>query len=59
MESKIIWLFTFVGLYWAYCLFWGIKGAKSAKTSADYFIAGWLFETSGHTRCDSNGIIRR
>ena len=48
MESKIIWLFTFVGLYWAYCLFWGIKGAKSAKTSTDYFIAGrslgiWVF----------------
>ena len=48
MEPKIIWLFTFVGLYWAYCLFWGIKGAKTAKTSADYFIAGrslgvWVF----------------
>lgn len=48
MEAKIIWLFTFVGLYWAYCLFWGYKGAKSAKTSTDYFIAGrslgiWVF----------------
>jgi len=40
MEAKLVWLFTFVGLYWAYCLFWGIKGARTAKTSADYFIAG-------------------
>ncbi len=42
------WLVGFVGLYWAYCLFWGIKGARSAKTSTDYFLAGrsigiWVF----------------
>ncbi|GBF27247.1 monocarboxylate transport permease protein [bacterium MnTg02] len=48
MEAKIIWLFVFVGLYWAYCIFWGIKGALSAKTASDYFIAGrgislWVF----------------
>ena len=48
MESKIYWLFAFVGLYWAYCIFWGIKGARTAKTSADYFVAGrslglWVF----------------
>tara|TARA_Y100000590_G_scaffold465099_1_gene636360 strand:- start:22826 stop:24682 length:1857 start_codon:yes stop_codon:yes gene_type:complete len=39
---------TFVGMYWAYCLFWGIKGARSARTSTDYFLAGrsiglWVF----------------
>ena len=48
MESKIYWLFAFVGIYWAYCIFWGIKGARTAKTSADYFVAGrslglWVF----------------
>ncbi|MDJ0861502.1 MAG: sodium:solute symporter [Gammaproteobacteria bacterium] len=48
MDAKTIWLFIFVGLYWAYCIFWGIKGALSAKTASDYFIAGrqislWVF----------------
>ncbi len=48
MDAKLIWLIAFVGLYWAYCLFWGFKGARSAKTSADYFLAGrsigvWVF----------------
>ena len=42
------WLVGFVGLYWVYCLFWGFKGARSAKTSTDYFLAGrsigiWVF----------------
>ena len=48
METKIIWLFVFVALYWAYCIFWGIKGAMTARTASDYFIAGrrislWVF----------------
>ena len=48
MSPKLVWLMTFVGLYWAYCLFWGIKGARSARTSTDYFLAGrsigmWVF----------------
>ena len=48
MHSKLIWLAGFVGLYWAYCLYWGFKGAKSAKTSSDYFLASrslgvWVF----------------
>ena len=48
MEEKFIWLIAFVGLYWAYCLFWGFKGARAAKTSTDYFLAGrsigvWVF----------------
>ena len=48
MEAKLYWLFGFVGLYWAYCLFWGIKGAIRSKTSEDYFVAGrsigvWVF----------------
>ena len=48
MEAKIIWLFVFVVLYWAYCIFWGVKGAISSKTASDYFIASrklslWVF----------------
>jgi len=48
MDAKIVWLFIFVALYWSYCIFWGIKGALSAKTASDYFIAGrsislWVF----------------
>ena len=48
MDAKIYWLLAFVGLYWSYCIFWGIKGAITSKTSDDYFIAGrsigtWVF----------------
>ena len=48
MDSRLFWLMTFVGLYWIYCLFWGVKGARSSRTSADYFLAGrsigiWVF----------------
>ena len=48
MEAKLIWLFIFVGIYWAYCLFWGFRGALQSRTSEDYFVAGrsigvWVF----------------
>ncbi len=48
MDAKVVWLFVFVALYWSYCIFWGIKGALSAKTASDYFVAGrqislWVF----------------
>ncbi len=48
MDAKIVWLFIFVVIYWGYCIFWGIKGALSARTASDYFIAGrkislWVF----------------
>jgi len=48
LDPKVIWLFVFVILYWGYCIFWGIKGALSARTASDYFIAGrsisiWVF----------------
>ena len=48
MDAKIVWLFVFVVLYWAYCIYWGIRGAMSANTASDYFIAGrrlslWVF----------------
>jgi Na+/proline symporter len=48
LDAKTIWLFVFVGLYWTYCLFWGIKGALVSRTATDYMIAGrrlgvWVF----------------
>ncbi len=48
MDAKIIWLFIFVVLYWAYCIYWGVRGAQTSKTASDYFIAGrrlslWVF----------------
>jgi len=48
VNEKLIWLSIFVGVYWAYCLFWGFKGAQQARTAADYFVAGrsigvWVF----------------
>lgn len=46
--SPTAWVWTFVGVYWAYCVFWGIKGAQQAKTAGGYMIAGrqlpmWIF----------------
>ena len=46
--EKLVWLLVFTVGYWSYCVFWGIKGARRAKTAADYFIAGrgiglWVF----------------
>jgi solute:Na+ symporter, SSS family len=71
METKVIWLFVFVILYWAYCIFWGIKGALSARTASDYFLAGrrislWVFvlaatatSFSGWTFMGHPGLIYR
>ena len=71
MDPKMMWLFIFVGLYWAYCLFWGIKGALSSKTATDYMIAGrglglWVFvlaatatSFSGWTFMGHPGLIYR
>jgi len=48
MTAMAWWLLIFVGLYWSYCIFWGIKGALWARTASDYFVAGrrvsmWVF----------------
>src|SRR5262245_33408553 len=48
METKIVWLGVFGALYWACCIYFGIKGAMAARTASDYFIAGrrislWVF----------------
>lgn len=46
--SPTAWVWTFVVLYWVYCIFWGIKGAQQSKTAGGYMIAGrqlpmWVF----------------
>ncbi|HFB83464.1 MAG TPA: sodium:solute symporter family protein, partial [Thermodesulfatator sp.] len=71
MAPKVIWLFVFVALYWTYCIFWGIKGARTARTASDYFIAGrkiplWVFvlaatatSFSGWTFIGHPGLVYR
>jgi Na+/proline symporter len=58
-------------MYWAYCIFWGIKGARMSKTASDYFIAGrsipiWVFvlaatatSFSGWTFMGHPGLVYR
>ena len=60
-----------MALYWAYCIFWGIKSARLAKTASDYFIAGrqislWVFvlaatatSFSGWTFMGHPGLVYR
>ena len=71
LEAKVLWLLVFVALYWSYCIFWGIKGARQSKTAGDYFIAGrsisiWVFvlaatatSFSGWTFMGHPGLIYR
>ena len=71
MTPKVAWLFVFVILYWGYCIFWGIRGARLARTASDYFIAGrklslWVFvlaatatSYSGWTFMGHPGLIYR
>ncbi len=71
MSTATVWLFTFVIAYWIYCIFWGIKGARTAKTASDYFIAGrkipiWVFvlaatatSFSGWTFMGHPGLVYR
>jgi len=71
LAPKVIWLFVFVLLYWSYCIYWGIRGARMAKTASDYFIAGrqlslWVFvlaatatSFSGWTFMGHPGLVYR
>ena len=71
MTPKVVWLFIFVVLYWGYCIFWGIRGARLARTASDYFIAGrklslWVFvlaatatSYSGWTFMGHPGLVYR
>ncbi|PPR29460.1 MAG: Osmoregulated proline transporter OpuE [Alphaproteobacteria bacterium MarineAlpha9_Bin1] len=71
LTTKVIWLLVFVLLYWAYCIFWGVRGHLKAKTASDYFLAGrgisiWVFvlaatatSFSGWTFMGHPGLIYR
>ena len=71
MSAKVVWLCVFVVLYWAYCIFWGVKCARMARTAGDYFIAGrqlsmWVFvlaatatSFSGWTFMGHPGLVYR
>ncbi len=71
MTTATIWLFIFVLAYWVYCIYWGVKGARTAKTASDYFIAGrkipvWVFvlaatatSFSGWTFIGHPGLVYR
>jgi Na+/proline symporter len=71
VAPKVIWLFVFVVLYWAYCIYWGARGARMAHTATDYFIAGrkismWVFvlaatatSFSGWTFMGHPGLVYR
>jgi len=37
--EKIAWVFVCLVLYWAYCVFWGVRGSIRARTVADYLLA--------------------
>lgn len=48
IEDTTFWILSAIGLYWIYCIFWGVKGYLQAKSAAGYYIAGrslpiWLF----------------
>jgi len=71
LSAKVVWLLVFVALYWAYCIYWGVRGAMQAKTASDYFVAGrtlslWVFvlaatatSFSGWTFMGHPGLIYR
>ncbi len=71
LSAKVVWLFIFVGIYWSYCIFWGIKCSRMAKTASDYFISGrqistWVFvlaatatSFSGWTFMGHPGLVYR
>ena len=48
MQAVTIWLWAFVVLYWAYCIYWGYRGMRMGTTASEYMIAGrhiplWVF----------------
>ena len=71
MSEKLVWLFSFVLLYWGYCIYWGVKSARTAHTASDYFLAGrriglWVFvlaatatSFSGWTFMGHPGLVYR
>ena len=69
--STVGWVWTLVILYWIYCIYWGIQGARRSKTASAYMVAGralpmWIFmlaatatSFSGWTFIGHPGLIFR
>jgi Na+/proline symporter len=69
--STVGWVWTLVVLYWIYCIYWGIQGARRSKTASAYMVAGralpmWIFmlaatatSFSGWTFIGHPGLIFR
>jgi Na+/proline symporter len=69
--SKTTWVWTLVILYWIYCIYWGIQGARKSRTAGAYMVAGrqlpmWIFilaatatSFSGWTFIGHPGLIWR
>ncbi|MGH7267608.1 MAG: sodium:solute symporter family protein, partial [Candidatus Rokuibacteriota bacterium] len=69
--SNEAWVWTLVVLYWGYCIYWGIQGARRSRTASDYMVAGralpmWIFilaatatSFSGWTFIGHPGLIFR
>jgi solute:Na+ symporter, SSS family len=48
LTEKILWIFTFLALYWAYCIAWGLRTSQQGASAAQYFVANrqlpaWVF----------------
>ena len=48
MTEVINWIFIFLGLYWAFCLFWGVRASRQITSTDDYFLSSrntspWVF----------------
>lgn len=51
MTQKLVWLFAFIALYWAFCVQWGVGSARVARDAGDFFLAGrslpaWVYVLS-------------
>lgn len=51
MTTTTLWLFSFLALYWAYCLYWGVVGARHGCSSKGFLLAdrklpSWVFALS-------------
>ena len=61
MSEKAVWLLAFLALYWAFCLFWGLAGARLAVGPKSYFLAdrnlpAWVIVVAG-TALAFNGWV--
>jgi solute:Na+ symporter, SSS family len=48
MSEKLVWLFVFFALYWAYCVFWGASSGRGLRSANEFFLAerqvpAWVF----------------